>query len=215
MGGNALLIREVPESYSNSNNHILQLWWTEKNLWMHNMLNLDVDGLQQSKTTPGSTPVSHEQESEVTVGTGSAKLDSWKDDKRWCINMIYTCFRYIISRGLVRHSCVISHQLYPLLLINVFLSALCRSSVMSCFAILQFLLITKCKSNVMSTFQSEWWSNKNTTAPVNSECHFPCCATPPMLEHTHSFLLTIKIASGYKREKKTLLPIQISTELSL
>lgn len=55
----------------------------------------------------------------------------------------------------------------------------------------------------MSTFQTErsWTKCKNTTAPVNFEGHLPCCATPPMLEHTHSFLLTIKIASGYKQER--------------
>lgn len=36
---------------------------------MHNMWNLEADGLQQQKTTPGNAPVSYDEETEVT----------WKD----------------------------------------------------------------------------------------------------------------------------------------
>ncbi len=35
---------------------------------MHNMLNLEADGLQQQKTTLGSTSVSQEQKTEAVVG---------------------------------------------------------------------------------------------------------------------------------------------------
>ncbi len=45
--------------------------------WLEGYRNTnEVDGLQQQRTTQGSTPVSQEQETEVTVGTGSPKLDS-------------------------------------------------------------------------------------------------------------------------------------------
>ena len=74
--GNALLMREVrgewPDwleltDYSNSDNPFLQLWWAEKHLRMHNLSNLEADGLQQQKTTVASTPVSREQKSETAV----------------------------------------------------------------------------------------------------------------------------------------------------
>lgn len=42
---------------------------------MHNISNVEVDGLQKQKTTSGSTPVNQEKESETMVGTGSLKLD--------------------------------------------------------------------------------------------------------------------------------------------
>lgn len=49
----------------------IQPWWAEKQLRMRNTSNLNVDGLQKQKTMSGSTPVSWEQESEATTGTGS------------------------------------------------------------------------------------------------------------------------------------------------
>lgn len=48
---------------------------------MHSMLNLEEDGVQQQKSSSGFTPLSHEQESEAAVGTGSAILDSGKVGK--------------------------------------------------------------------------------------------------------------------------------------
>lgn len=45
------------EVYGNSNEHSLQLWWTETDLSMQKTLNLEVNGLQQQKTTSGSFPL--------------------------------------------------------------------------------------------------------------------------------------------------------------
>lgn len=52
------ILNEILEVYDNLNNHCLQQWRAEKNLTIHNTLNLE------------------EQESETMVGTGSPKLDS-------------------------------------------------------------------------------------------------------------------------------------------
>lgn len=41
---------------------------------MHNTLNAQVDGLQQLKTTSGSTPVSHKQKSKAFTDTGLPKM---------------------------------------------------------------------------------------------------------------------------------------------
>ncbi len=43
--------------------------------------NLEADGLQWQKTTPGFTPVSREQETDATVYTGSLKLDNRRLEK--------------------------------------------------------------------------------------------------------------------------------------
>ncbi len=45
--------------------------------------NLEADGLQWQKTTPGFTPVSWEQETDATVYTGSLKLDNRRLEKAW------------------------------------------------------------------------------------------------------------------------------------
>ncbi len=45
-------------SSENSNNHSLQPRYAEYHIWMHNKSNLEADGLQQQKTTPGAAPVS-------------------------------------------------------------------------------------------------------------------------------------------------------------
>lgn len=42
---------------------------------MHNMSNLEADGLEQQKTTMGFTLVSQERKSEAVVDKGSPKLD--------------------------------------------------------------------------------------------------------------------------------------------
>lgn len=42
---------------------------------MYNTSNLEADGLQEQKITPGATPVSEEQETEAIIRTGSPKLD--------------------------------------------------------------------------------------------------------------------------------------------
>lgn len=91
-------------TYSNSNNHTLQPWWAEKHLRTHNTSNLDVNELQQQKTTQGSTPVSQEQESEAAVGSGSVNLyirdsnptqtrySEWTDtdtDRRCSIQLVF------------------------------------------------------------------------------------------------------------------------------
>ena len=59
--------------YSNSDNHSVLLWRSEKCLGMHNTLNLEVDGLQQQKTMSGPTSVSQEQKAEAALGTGLPK----------------------------------------------------------------------------------------------------------------------------------------------
>lgn len=54
---------------------------------------MHLSGLQQQKSTGGSSPVSSEQETEATVGTGSPKLDSRRLEKHthiWCIAMIWS-----------------------------------------------------------------------------------------------------------------------------
>lgn len=45
---------------------------------MHNMLNLEADGLQQQTTTTSPAPGIQEQKSEVAVGTGKNKV--WSDE---------------------------------------------------------------------------------------------------------------------------------------
>lgn len=42
---------------------------------MHNMVNLEADGLQQQKKTLCPTPVSQEQEAEAIGGTGSPNTE--------------------------------------------------------------------------------------------------------------------------------------------
>ena len=48
---------------------------------MQNMSNLEADGLQQQKTTSGSTNVSQEQKAEAALGTGSSKNWTIGDEK--------------------------------------------------------------------------------------------------------------------------------------
>lgn len=43
--------------------------------------NLEADGLEQQKTTPGATVVSQVQETETKIQTGSVKLDNIRQDK--------------------------------------------------------------------------------------------------------------------------------------
>lgn len=58
------------EGNSDSGNHLLQLWWTKKQLRTANKVN----GLQPQKATSGfTTPVSQEQKSEATLGTDSGE----------------------------------------------------------------------------------------------------------------------------------------------
>lgn len=63
---------------SSSNDHWLQL--RSEHQWTYNMSDLEADGLQQ-KTTPGSTSVSSELETEAANQKGSSKVDkvSWSD----------------------------------------------------------------------------------------------------------------------------------------
>ena len=49
---------------------------------IHNMSSLEVDGLQQQKSTSGSASVSQAQKAEAAVGTGSPKPDSRRLEKR-------------------------------------------------------------------------------------------------------------------------------------
>jgi len=58
VGENALLMLEVRGEWGSWNNHSLQPSYAAKHLWSHNTLNLEVDGLQQQKTPPG-TPHLH------------------------------------------------------------------------------------------------------------------------------------------------------------
>lgn len=62
-----------------SSEHSVQAWWAEMYLWLHNTSNLevDVDGLQQQKTTSDSWS-RHEKESEVTVHTGLTETGQLK-----------------------------------------------------------------------------------------------------------------------------------------
>lgn len=53
------------------------------------MSNLVADELQQQKSTSGSSSVSQELEFEVTEGTGSPKLESW----RWGKNVAWSFFK--------------------------------------------------------------------------------------------------------------------------
>ncbi|KAF7659192.1 hypothetical protein LDENG_00001830 [Lucifuga dentata] len=59
----------------NSGKHSFPPWGAGKGLRTHKT-NLEANGLQQQKTTLGSSPVSQEQKSEATAGTDSLKLDS-------------------------------------------------------------------------------------------------------------------------------------------
>lgn len=63
------------EVYDNPNNHYLQPWWREKHLRAHTMCALRWMSCY-SRRNQCST-----QDSEVTVCTGSLKLDSWPDQK--------------------------------------------------------------------------------------------------------------------------------------
>lgn len=47
---------------------------------MHDMLNLEADGPQQQKTTPGATSVRYEQDTEATIWLASPKLGQKKTE---------------------------------------------------------------------------------------------------------------------------------------
>lgn len=80
---------------SQSNQRSLQPRWAEKHLRKHIVSNLEVNTLQQQTTT--STPVSKEQESEVTVRTGWLKLDSWRLEKE--VTRLIGCYMITWIRG--------------------------------------------------------------------------------------------------------------------
>lgn len=66
--------------------------------------NLEVYGLQEQKTTTGSAPVSQEQESDATVGTGSLKPDR-KKKKRSDFSMFATVqIQYFWKSGYLSYS---------------------------------------------------------------------------------------------------------------
>lgn len=58
--------RLVQKVYSNLIIHPLHPWRAGKHVKTYQMLNNDVKELQQQKTRLGSTPISQEQESEIT-----------------------------------------------------------------------------------------------------------------------------------------------------
>lgn len=68
------------EGHGDSNNHSLQQ--AEKHLRKHNTTNLEVDGLQQKRTTSGSTPVCREQEPGTAMCRRSPKTGSGRLEKR-------------------------------------------------------------------------------------------------------------------------------------
>lgn len=50
---------------------------------MHDMLNLEADGPQQQKTTPGATSVRYEQDTEATIWMASPKLGQKTEHVAW------------------------------------------------------------------------------------------------------------------------------------
>lgn len=62
------------KGHGDSDNYSVLLWWVEMYLGMYDTWNPEVDGLQQQKTMPGSTPVRRRQKAAASVGTGWPKL---------------------------------------------------------------------------------------------------------------------------------------------
>ncbi|KAK3552202.1 hypothetical protein QTP86_005258 [Hemibagrus guttatus] len=68
-----------------------------KYLRTHYMSNLEVDGLQQQKTTSGFTPVSQEIESDHIMVTDSPKLERLEKDQQWgSIKWEFVCFWHFL-----------------------------------------------------------------------------------------------------------------------
>ncbi len=78
--------------------------------------NLEADGLQWQKTTPGFTPVSREQETDATVYTGSLKLDNRR-----------------IEKGCLVRRVTISASTFGWLSQNLALKAWKHGSILHCF----------------------------------------------------------------------------------
>lgn len=64
----------LQKCYGKSHKHSFQRWQAGKHLRTHNMVSLELDRLQQQKTSLGSTLISEDQESEVLLATGWPKL---------------------------------------------------------------------------------------------------------------------------------------------
>lgn len=62
------------KAYSSSDKHSVQLWWTEKQLRMHDMLDFEVDELHQQKIMLDPTFASQEEKAEDALNTGSPSL---------------------------------------------------------------------------------------------------------------------------------------------
>lgn len=74
--------------YINLDKHSVQLWWAEQHFTMHNMLNLEANGLQTQKTTSGSTSVRRKTQSwgcreDRLAKTKGLKSVTWSDESEF------------------------------------------------------------------------------------------------------------------------------------